>query len=106
MMTCYDEAFAAYGPGHLLMEQVLKRNIAEGLRTFDFLGVDGAWKLDWKPVVRPHHWLFIFRDSMVGWTLRHAKFAWLPAAKDGLGRFRMLPGFGPAGERDIPGTGA
>ncbi|HET8945570.1 MAG TPA: GNAT family N-acetyltransferase [Candidatus Polarisedimenticolia bacterium] len=81
MMTCYDEAFAECSPGQLLMEDVLKRAIADGLRGFEFLGVDGAWKLAWKPDLLPHHWLFIFRDSLLGRTLRNAKFTWLPAAK-------------------------
>jgi len=42
MMTCYDEAFAEYSPGQLLMREVLQRCIADGLRGFDLLGVDGA----------------------------------------------------------------
>jgi CelD/BcsL family acetyltransferase involved in cellulose biosynthesis len=92
MLTCYDEAFAAYSPGHLLMEEVLKRGIADGLRGFDFLGCDGAWKLDWRPNLRTHHWLFVFRKSVLGRTLRNAKFAWWPAAKESLRRLRTPPG--------------
>ncbi|HYV17767.1 MAG TPA: GNAT family N-acetyltransferase [Verrucomicrobiae bacterium] len=81
MMTCYDEAFAECSPGQILMEEVLKHAIADGLWGYEFLGVEGAWKLAWKPDLRPHHWFFIFRDSLLGRTLRNAKFAWLPAAK-------------------------
>jgi CelD/BcsL family acetyltransferase involved in cellulose biosynthesis len=95
MMTCYDEAFSEYSPGQLLMEEVLQRGIADGLRGFDLLGCDGAWKLAWRPVVRTHHWLFLFRDSMLGRTLRNAKFAWVPAAKQSLRRLRTLPHAGP-----------
>jgi CelD/BcsL family acetyltransferase involved in cellulose biosynthesis len=105
MMTCYDEAFAECSPGQLLMEDVLKRAIADGLQGFEFLGVEGAWKLAWKPDLVPHHWFFIFRDSLLGRTLRNAKFAWLPAAKTlvpaakaGLRRFRPRPRTGADGD--------
>jgi CelD/BcsL family acetyltransferase involved in cellulose biosynthesis len=92
VMTCYDETYGEYSPGHLLLEDVLKRCVAGGLREFDFLGCDLAWKLDWTSIVRPHHWLFVFRDTRMGRTLQKAKFAWIPAAKDRLKRWRRRHG--------------
>jgi CelD/BcsL family acetyltransferase involved in cellulose biosynthesis len=88
VMTCYDEAFGEYSPGHLLLEDVLKRCVAGGLSEFDFLGCDLGWKLDWSPIVRSHHWFFIFRDTRTGRTLQKAKFGWIPAAKEALKRWR------------------
>jgi CelD/BcsL family acetyltransferase involved in cellulose biosynthesis len=88
MMTCYDETFREYSPGHLLMEDVLRDCIAGGLNEFDFLGCDMGWKQDWSPIVRAHHWFFIFRDNAMGRMLRKAKFDWIPAAKGGLARWR------------------
>jgi CelD/BcsL family acetyltransferase involved in cellulose biosynthesis len=92
VMTCYDEAFSEYGPGHLLLEDVMKHCVAGGLSEFDFLGCDLGWKLDWSPLARAHHWFFIFRDSRLGRTLQKAKFGWIPAAKEGLERWRRKPG--------------
>jgi hypothetical protein len=95
------------------MVEVLKHCIADGLSDFDFLGVDGAWKLDWKPVVLAHHWLFLFRDSLLGRTLCNAKFTWLPAAKtlvpaakEGLRRFRTRPRSDAGTDTHLPITWA
>jgi CelD/BcsL family acetyltransferase involved in cellulose biosynthesis len=77
VMTSYDELFKELSPGHLLTEEVLKDCVSRGLREFDFLGCDLPWKLDWTSTVRPHHWLFIFRDSLFGRTLRQVKFGWV-----------------------------
>jgi CelD/BcsL family acetyltransferase involved in cellulose biosynthesis len=87
LMTSYDERFKEFSPGHLLTEDVLKDCISRGLREFDFLGCDLPWKLEWTSTVRPHHWLFIFRDSFLGRFLRQVKFAWVPAARQCLARF-------------------
>ena len=92
LMTCYDEAFREYSPGHLLLEEVMKRCVTRGLSEFDFLGCDLGWKLDWSPGVRSHHWFFIFRDTRVGRTFKRAKFDWIPAVKERFQRWRGEPG--------------
>jgi CelD/BcsL family acetyltransferase involved in cellulose biosynthesis len=92
VMTCYDEAFSEYSPGHLLMEDVMKHCVARGLSEFDFLGCDLGWKLDWSTAARAHHWFFIFRDNRLGRTLQKAKFDWIPAAKEVFRRCRRRPG--------------
>jgi CelD/BcsL family acetyltransferase involved in cellulose biosynthesis len=92
VMTCYDESFREYSPGHLLLEDVMKLCVAGGLREFDFLGCDLGWKMDWSPLVRSHHWFFIFRDNRLGRTLHKAKFRWIPAAKTRLTQWRGEPG--------------
>lgn len=86
LMTTYDESFGEYSPGHLLTEDVLEDCIARGLREFDFLGCDLPWKLEWTSTVRPHHWLFIFRDSALGRALRQVKFGWVLSARQLLAR--------------------
>jgi hypothetical protein len=65
----------------LLVEEVLKVCIEEGLREFDFLGCDLEWKRAWSPKSRQHTWLYIFRDSVRGQLLQRVKFRWVPAAK-------------------------
>jgi len=87
VMTCYDEAYKECSPSHLLLEEVMRLCIARGLSEFDFLGCDLEWKLDWSPIARPHHWLFIFRCNRLGRFLRKAKFGWIPAAKETLKRW-------------------
>ncbi len=89
VMTSYDESFSAFSPGHLLTEDVLKDCVSRGLREFDFLGCDLPWKLEWTSTVRPHYWLFIFRDSARGRLLRKIKFSWVQTARQLLTKWRM-----------------
>ncbi len=86
LMTTYDEGFREYSPGHLLTEDVLEDCISRGLHEFDFLGCDLPWKMEWTSTVRPHHWLFIFRDSAFGRALRQVKFGWVLSARQLLAR--------------------
>jgi len=77
----YDESLRECSPGQLLVDEVLRDCSARGLSEFDFLGPDMVWKRDWTSQVRPHSWLYLFRDSALGRALCHAKFEWVPAAK-------------------------
>lgn len=81
VMTSYDESFGEFSPGHLLTEEVLTDCAARGTKHFDFLGCDLPWKLEWTSLTTPHHWLFIFRDSLRGRLLHRLKFVWAPAAR-------------------------
>jgi CelD/BcsL family acetyltransferase involved in cellulose biosynthesis len=86
LKPAYDEELSECSPGQLLMEEVLKDCIERGAEEFDFLGPDMPWKRDWTSQVRPHHWLFVFRNNPVGRGLRRAKFDWVPTLK------RLMPG--------------
>jgi CelD/BcsL family acetyltransferase involved in cellulose biosynthesis len=77
----YDEAFAQVSPGQLLTESLIQDCIARGLGELDLLGDDTPHKREWTDRVRVHHWLFMFRDTLVGRTLCSAKFRWVPLAK-------------------------
>jgi CelD/BcsL family acetyltransferase involved in cellulose biosynthesis len=77
----YDEALKGCSPGLVLVEEAIKDGITRGLRGYDFLGTEARWKNDWSTGVRPHHWLFVFRDTAVGRALQKAKFDWVPAAR-------------------------
>jgi CelD/BcsL family acetyltransferase involved in cellulose biosynthesis len=77
----YDEAFAQLSPGQLLTESLLQDCVARGLTELDLLGDETPFKSEWTDRVRVHHWLFMFRDTLVGRTLCSAKFRWIPAAR-------------------------
>lgn len=76
----YDEAYSEFGPGHLLMEDVLQDCIARGLQEFDFLGPGMPWKSDWSKKGRPHDWLYLFRGPR-GHLAHGLKFRAAPIAK-------------------------
>jgi CelD/BcsL family acetyltransferase involved in cellulose biosynthesis len=93
LITSYDESFRESSPGHLLTEEVLKDCVSRGLREFDFLGCDLPWKLEWTDTVRPHHWLFIFRDSALGRALHQVKFGWVRTARRSVASWRRRLGW-------------
>lgn len=84
----YDERFATCSPGQLLTAASQEDCVRAGIEEFDLLGADLAWKRDWADQVRPHGWVFIFRDSRLGRALWRSKFQWLPSLKRWLTRGR------------------
>lgn len=78
LKPAYDESFARYSPGQLLMTEVLRDAIDRRLTRFEFLGEDMPWKRDWQPDSHSQDWLFLFRRSAGGRALRVLKFNLLP----------------------------
>lgn len=46
-LTAYDRAFEKCGPGALLVEDMIRAGIADGINTLDFLAPAFDYKLDW-----------------------------------------------------------
>lgn len=87
MKPGYDEAFSEVSPGQLLTEGLIQDCIGRGLLELDLLGDEAPFKREWTEAVRPHHWLFIYRNSLRGKTLYRAKFRWVPVAKRMVGKW-------------------
>jgi CelD/BcsL family acetyltransferase involved in cellulose biosynthesis len=49
----YDEAFARCSPGTLLMREMIARAAAEGLASFELLGITEPWTRMWTRLERP-----------------------------------------------------
>ena len=81
-----DEEYDRYGPGHLLVELVLRNCAEQGLAEFDFLCEDDPWKLSWTSQVRPHAHLYIFRKNLHGRLAHLAKFKFKPVLRAFLGK--------------------
>lgn len=79
----YDPSLSSCSPGQLLLHEVLRDGIENGLTEFDFLGPWMEWKADWTQDVRPHHWHYVFRRGALGTALHAAKFR-LPKLKEAL----------------------
>jgi CelD/BcsL family acetyltransferase involved in cellulose biosynthesis len=77
----YDEAYKEFSPGHLIVEDVLKDCIAQGLEEFDFLGENMPWKEDWTSETRPHNVFYIFKNSPYGRLLSNIKSKGVPLIK-------------------------
>src|SRR5262249_18742505 len=53
LKTGYDPAYGRFAPGKLIRREMIARAFDEGLRRYEFLGADEAWKLEWTGSVRP-----------------------------------------------------
>jgi CelD/BcsL family acetyltransferase involved in cellulose biosynthesis len=80
----YDEAFRDLSPGLVLMYEAISDCVSRQLSGVEFLGSDDEWKLRWSRTVRPHHWLYVFRNDLRGRLLQRAKFVWGPWVKRGV----------------------
>jgi CelD/BcsL family acetyltransferase involved in cellulose biosynthesis len=67
----FDPAFAAFGPGQLLVWEAAADAARRGLEEFDFLGWDMPWKRDWTDRVRAHVRILAYRKTPRG-ELRYA----------------------------------
>jgi CelD/BcsL family acetyltransferase involved in cellulose biosynthesis len=82
MVKCaYDESYAPYAPGHLLVNLVLQDCAERGLTEFDFMAHADEWKCKWTSEFHSHALCFIFNDTLYGRLLRTAKFKLRPALK-------------------------
>jgi CelD/BcsL family acetyltransferase involved in cellulose biosynthesis len=81
LKTGYDEEYSRFGPGMLIRYEMLQRAFQLPLRSYEFLGHDTAWKLNWTNSVRDQYLLQLFRSSPLG-VLRYAAMAYgRPVAK-------------------------
>jgi CelD/BcsL family acetyltransferase involved in cellulose biosynthesis len=86
-----DPQWRRYGPGMLLREEMIRRSFAEGHRTYEFLGSDEPWKLEWTSSCHERVHVEFFDHSVAG------NLSWLASAygrplarrlRDNAGRLR------------------
>jgi len=82
----YDEAFRRYGPGHLLVNEILSQTPERGLREFDFVGPATWDESRWASARRTNYRVFIFRKNWYGALLYAARIAARDAVRSLLGR--------------------
>jgi CelD/BcsL family acetyltransferase involved in cellulose biosynthesis len=67
----YDREFRELAPGQLLVQDMIRWAFGRGLQTYEFLGADEAFKLDWTASLRKRIALHAFPHSPAGavaWT--------------------------------------
>jgi CelD/BcsL family acetyltransferase involved in cellulose biosynthesis len=82
----YDESFRRYGPGQLLVNEVLNQTPQRGLHEFDFVGPATWDESRWASARRTSYRIFIFRDNWYGGLLHAARISARDAARRLLGR--------------------
>ncbi len=66
LKAAYDEQYRRYGPGHLIVDELLKHLGPKGLREFDFVG-PAAWDEEcWASEGRNSYTWFVFPKSLYG----------------------------------------
>ena len=77
----YDEDYARFSPGQLLMRAIIEDLSKDGPAEIDFLGLMAPWKADWTKNVLPHSSCFVFRKGLRGRMLHFGRFTILAAAR-------------------------
>ena len=84
LKTGYDPAYGKFAPGMILRYEMLARAFSIGLRSYEFLGADEPWKLEWTGTTRERRLFQAFAPSLRG-LASWAAFAYgRPAAKRAL----------------------
>src|SRR5205085_12112128 len=59
----YDSEYAKAGPGQLITQRIVRLAFEQGRRSFEFLGSDESWKLDWTKTCRQRLLLHVLSRS-------------------------------------------
>jgi CelD/BcsL family acetyltransferase involved in cellulose biosynthesis len=78
----YDVEFRRFGPGTLLTHASLRRAFEDGLASYEFLGTDDSYKLNWTPTTRERVRLQVFSRSLAGRVQHRAWRHGRPLVKD------------------------
>lgn len=79
--VAYDEDYARFSPGQLLLRGIIEDVSKDGPAVVDFLGLMAPWKADWTEKVLPHSSCFIYRKGVRGRVLHLGRFALLAGAR-------------------------
>lgn len=66
LKIAYDESFARYSPGQIMMYHVLQSVFAQGLKGFDFLGPNMPWKREWTDKSHDHYTFLVYGPTWKG----------------------------------------
>ena len=81
LKTGFDPAYGKFAPGMILRHEMLARAFSTGLRSYEFLGGDEPWKLQWTQTTRRRTLFQAFAPTPRG-RVEWAVFAWgRPLAK-------------------------
>ena len=84
----YEEAYAPYGPGHLLIEAIVRDCLDHGIRRLSINGPDAAYKRKWTRSRQQLEFVYIFQPSLLGRLAHQLKFVWTPRLQTLLQRRR------------------
>jgi CelD/BcsL family acetyltransferase involved in cellulose biosynthesis len=69
LKTSFDPDFTVRRPGVMLLVARLERYFAQGVREFDFIGLDEDYKLQWSRLCRSHESLRLYAPTLAARAL-------------------------------------
>jgi CelD/BcsL family acetyltransferase involved in cellulose biosynthesis len=83
----FDENYRKYGPGHLLIHEIMRDCVEHAILEYDFTGPWAEYKAKWTSVNRSHFTLWVFCKRMRGRLSHLVKFRMEANAKKALRRW-------------------
>lgn len=81
--VAYNENFKAYAPGHLIVADILRDCVGQGVTEYDITGEDHPWKMKWATSTRAIRHHFVFRGAL-GKLAHTVRFKLRPAPQHSL----------------------
>lgn len=75
LKTGYDPEHRVFAPGMIMRRMMISRAFSEGLRVYDFLGSNDAWKQEWTNAHREQSSLRLFAPTALG-SMEHKVLAY------------------------------
>jgi CelD/BcsL family acetyltransferase involved in cellulose biosynthesis len=66
LKTGFDPEYRSYAPGILIRREMIARAVEAGLRSYEFLGTEANWKLEWTDTERHLRAIEAFSPTVVG----------------------------------------
>jgi CelD/BcsL family acetyltransferase involved in cellulose biosynthesis len=63
-IVAHDETFRRFGPGHLIVGEIVRDCMQRGIRCYDFTGQDQPWKMKWTTQTRAMRDYFVFKGPL------------------------------------------
>lgn len=92
LKTGFDPVYGRFAPGKILRHAMIERAYSERLTSYEFLGQDADWKLEWTSSARPRYVVQAFARTMAGRVDHVAQEYGKPAMKAVLARSRHWRG--------------
>ena len=83
----FDENYRKYGPGHLLIHEIMRDCVENTIHEYDFTGPWAEYKAKWTSINRSHFTLWVFCKRMGGRLSHLVKFKMEANAKNVLRRW-------------------
>jgi CelD/BcsL family acetyltransferase involved in cellulose biosynthesis len=102
LKSAIDESFKAYGPGHLVIGEIMRDLVGRGYSEFDLLGHDDQYKGNWTNLYWQHYHCHVFAKGPAGRALHAWTERFMPVGRRIHRRIRGMGGGRNGRDRGAP----